>query len=224
MKTTEYLDFKSVKNLKRNIKKTEGFRLSILGNLTAASAFLESLKAKEAKGYSKFKAIFERKKLNETQLFELCFLSLFANFECFQFDLVKEILARFPARYKSEKIATFSELEDFTSTKQIRNYFIDSYAISKSVSIPEWDKFITSSVGFSLFQNEKNLQSFLVLNSMRNVLMHSGSKTTSLLRKEIKSYFNINIPIGEKWDFDRKKFYTILLDRLSEMRKTIYQK
>jgi len=49
-----------------------------------------------------------------------------------------------------------------------------------------------------------------MLNSLRNIILHSGGKTNSKFRGEMKTLIRAPIPLGETFKTDRKKYFQIL--------------
>jgi len=176
----------------------------------ATEAVVEFTKAKTKPEYEKFKKYLEISEKQMRKLYELGFIALFANFECFMFEILKDLFKKYPSSFKSEKIIKFEDIKDFKKVKDIKDYFIDSVAIEKSYDIEIWASFLSQRFGVVIFKKKKDLLRLKALNSLRNIILHSGSKTNSKFRKEMKDFIKYPVPIGKTFGLDMKRYFTTL--------------
>ncbi len=214
MKKIFFLSLKSLENFKRELDETHTLIHALEAQMAAAEAVLEFTKAKESPEYEKFRKYLEISEGQMRKLYELGFIALFANFECFMFEILKDLFKRYPGSFAPEKIIKFEDIKHFKKVKDIKDYFIDSVAIEKSYDIESWTDFLHQKFGLNIFKSKKDLIKLKALNSIRNIILHSGSKTNSKFSKEMKGFINSPVPIGEKFNLDMKKYFGILYGTL----------
>ena len=147
---------------------------------------------RHTKNYKKLVAFGNNEK---DSLFELGIIALFANFETFQYELLCELLGKYPEAYNKDITVEVQELNRFATIKQARDFYVDSYAIEKTFNLVKWEQYVRESFGILLFPESKDFQYFRLLNETRNIFMHSGGKFSSRFHKEIEKIFP-----GEKFD------------------------
>ena len=214
MKNKNLKTYKSLQYFKSEIEETQTLIHALESQVIATRELLIFIKAQSSPDWSKHKKFLEINDAQVKKTYELGFVAFFANFECFMFEFLKELLRKYPNSFKSEKIIKFDDIKDFEQIADIKDYFIDSYAIEKSYDIEEWSKFLLQKFGIRVFKNSKDLQRFKALNSFRNLMLHSGSKTNSKFRNEMKIFLKTKVPLGEKVNLDREKYFHILYTML----------
>lgn len=210
MKKNNLKNLRSLENFKAELEETHTLIHALEGQMGATEIFLKVTKAKERPEYENFRKYLE---INEGQLkkiYELGFIAQFANFECFMFEVLKELFKKYPSSFSSEKIIKFADIKDFQKMRDIKDYFMDSLAIEKSYEIETWVNYLSQRFGISVFKKKGELARFKALNSLRNIMLHSGSKTNSKFRKELRNFVKSPIPIGEALNLDRRKYFGIL--------------
>jgi hypothetical protein len=214
-------NLRSLKNFKTEVEETHVLMNALEAQILATQQLLVFTKAKSRPEYEKFKKFLELNNRQTQKMHELGFIALFANFECFMFEIVKELFKKHPSSFQTEKIVKFEDLKDFKSVKEVKNYFIDSLAIEKSYDIETWIDFLHRRFGLIIFKTNKDLRRFKALNSLRNIILHSGSKTNSKFSKEMRDFLKTPVPIGKPFNLDMKKFFIILHNVLLELIQNI---
>jgi hypothetical protein len=213
--------FSSIKNFKLGLEETHLLIHALEAQMGAAEAVLEFTKAKENPEYTKFKKYLEISEKQLTKFYELGFIGLFANFECFMFELTKELFKKYPSALESEKIIKFEDIKHYKEVKDIKDYFIDSVAIEKSYDIDVWSNFLNNKFKIKVFKNKKEFKRIKALNSLRNIMLHSGSKTNAKFSKEMKDFIKTPVPIGKDLGLDRKKYFGVLYTTFSTLVSTL---
>lgn len=215
MKKHHFKNLKSIQEFKKNINKTYIFIHGLESTIAATEAVLEFTKAKDNPDYGKFRELLEFDDVKKSYLFEVGFVVLFSNFEFFMSNFLKELFLKHPASIKSEKVVCLDEIDDFKNINEIKEYFADLTAIEKSYDIKSWAEFLSKKFNIKIFKNKKQLQRFLMLNSLRNIYMHAGGITNSKFRKEMRFFLKTKVPLGEKVNLDRKRYFEILYSEMS---------
>lgn len=201
---------KSVENFKSEIEETKTLIFALETQVVATKQLLSFTKAKTSPDYHKFKKHLEVSEDQIKKLYELGYVALFANFECFQCELLKDLFKKYPTSFRSEKTIRFEDIKDFENIKEIKDYFVDSLAIDKSYDIEMWVKFLEQKFSIKVFKSKKELSNFRMLNSLRNIILHSGSRTNAKFRGEMRTFIKTPVPLGEVFKLDRMKYFQIL--------------
>src|SRR3989344_5813749 len=122
MKKKNFSKLKSLKNFKNEVEETHLLIHALETQIIATRQLLNFTKAKDRPGYDKFKNFLEVSETQEKKLNELGFIALFANFECFMFESLKELLNKYPNAFSSEKVAKFEDIKDFKKITEVKNY------------------------------------------------------------------------------------------------------
>lgn len=207
MKTKNLKNFKSVQNFKLEIEETHTLIHALEAQITATRELLIFVKAQNSPDWHKYKKLLEIDEKQIKKIYELGFIAFFANFECFMFEFLKELFKKYPSSFRSERIIKFDDIKDFEEIADIKSYFIDSYAIEKSYDIEGWANFLSQKFGIKTFKRKKDLQLLKALNSLRNLILHSGSKTNSKFRNEMKAFIKQSVPLDRTLNLDRKKYF-----------------
>lgn len=214
MKSKQIKNLKSLINFKNELEETHTLIHALEIQIIATRELLEFTNAKERPGYEKFRKFLEITDEQIIKLYELGFIALFANFECFMFEFLKDLFKKYSYSFQSDKIAKYEDIKDFKTTKGVKYYFIDSLAIEKSYDIETWTNFLNQRFGIIIFKNRKDLFRLKALNSLRNLMLHSGSKTNAKFRNEMRNFLKTPVPIGKPFKLDRKKYFTVLYNGL----------
>jgi hypothetical protein len=217
MKNKRINDFSSVRNFEKEIKNTYLLIKALIAHIFGLREFLEFTRAKEKPDWDSFKKFFNINSKQINQLYEMGFIFLFANFESFSFNLTKELFKKYPSFFTSEKIVKFEELKDFKTIKEIRDYFIDCSAIQKSYDTSAWLDFLKRNFKITLFRTKKELELFEALNSLRNIFLHSSSKTNSKFRNEMRKILKTPVPLNKKVKLSREKCLNVLYSALKKI-------
>lgn len=217
MKKIKLNNFSSVRNFEHAVNDTNVLINAIYAHIVGMKQFLDLTKAQSQPKWKKMKKLLVIHDEQLNQLFEMGFINLFANFESFSFTFTKELLKKYPYRLKSEKVIKFEEIVDFKTCREIKDYFIDSLAIQKTYNLNEWLEYMEKVHEINIFKKKEELDSFMLLNSFRNVLLHSGGKTNSKFRVEMKKFIKSTVPLNQKIDLDRARYYEILYNTLKNM-------
>lgn len=214
MKKKNLSKLKSLINFKNEVEETHTLIHTLETQIIGTQELLNFTKIKDRPEYDKFKKFFEISKNQEKKLHKLGFIAFFANFECFMFESLKELFKRYPNSFSSEKVAKFEDIKDFKKVTEVISYFIDSLAIQKSYDIETWVNFMADRFGIAVFASKKDLIRFKMLSSLRNLILHSGSKTNSKFRNDMKNILKSSVPIGKSIHFDMKKYFAVLYNGL----------
>ncbi len=210
MKKNQLKNLKSLQNFKSELDETYVLIHALETQIMATEQLLGFIKAKDSPGYKKFQKYLEIDSKQTSRLFELGFIALFANFECFMFEILKELFKKYPTSFKSEKIIKFEDIKDFCDITEVKEYFMDSVAVEKSQDIEAWAEFLFKRFGVKIFKTKKDLERIQALNSLRNIILHSGGKTNSRFRKEMSPFLKSPISIGVPFSVDRKTYFSAL--------------
>lgn len=217
MKNKNTKNLKSLENFKQQIEETYDLINTLEAQIIATNELLEFTGAKKSLDYPKFEKLLNVTDSQSKKLYELGFISFFANFECFMFEFLKDLFKKYPSSFHSEKTIKYDDIKDFENTKEIKDYFIDSLAIDKSYDIDTWNNFLSQKFGIKIFKKSKDLAFLKALNSLRNIILHSGSKTNSKFRNDMRSFIKSPVPIGQDFNLDRKKYFIILYRTLKKI-------
>ncbi|HCR52689.1 TPA: hypothetical protein DIV48_03560 [Candidatus Kaiserbacteria bacterium] len=210
-------NLKSLINLKKEVQETYLLIHALEAQIGATEQLLDFTKAKTHPGYGQFKKYLEINDNQMVKLYELGFIALFANFECFMFEILKELFKKYPSSFQSERVLKFEDVKDFKKVLEVKNYFIDSIAIEKSQDIDTWATFLTQRFGIKIFKTKKDLERLKLLNALRNITLHSGGKTNSRFSKQVGGILKSKVPIGETHKLDMKKFFVRLYAELNNL-------
>jgi len=134
-------NFRSFLDFQLNILKTSNLIARISGTIYVLSVLDSRVKSKEIKLDKETEEVlgtFNVKDKEMEQIYEMGFIALFANFEFFMFDFLKELFLKFPNSLSKDLKINLGELSSLTSVEQIMEYIIDRTAIQKSYSIEKW--------------------------------------------------------------------------------------
>jgi hypothetical protein len=203
-------NFKSLENFKQQIEDTYALVNTLETQIIATKQLVDFTKAHEKPDYHKFEKLLNVTADQSSRMYELGFISLFANFECFMFEFLKDLFKKYPSSFRSEKTIKYEDIKDFEGTTEIKDYFIDSLAIDKSYDIDTWINFLSQRFGIKIFKKSKDLILLKALNSLRNIILHSGGKTNSKFRNDMRGFIKSPVPIGQDFTLDRKEYFIIL--------------
>ena len=129
------------------------------------------------------------------KIFESGFIGLFANFEYFMYEFLKELYTKFPNAIPAEKTIKVEDVLQFKSYKNVREFLIDSIAIENSYDLEIWNNTVQKLFNIKPIPDDVKVR-MMILNSMRNLYLHSGghwnSKALRDLRKIDKAYITEN--------------------------------
>lgn len=214
----------SLANFKKSISETDTLIRALDVQIITTKEFLKFTKAEKNPDFKKMKLLFKINENQNSKLWELGFICLFSNFECFMFELLKELYKNYPDSQNLDKTVKFDDLRNLTSIEEVKEFFVDSLAIEKSYTIEVWHETIKNLFGMNVFENNKELEYFKLLSSLRNISMHSGGKTTSKFSKEVSKILNVKVPVGDTHSLDMKKMFIALYNLLNKLAANIQSK
>jgi hypothetical protein len=149
-------------------------------------------------------------------IYELGFIRLFASFEAFMYEFLKELYIRYPNSLPTDRKIQISDILDWKTKKSVNDFITDHIAIENSFDLKTWERTLKGSFGVSVFDNDEEEQLFNALNLCRNMIAHSGGKTNSKVVRDFKKIFKESEePKGkfeiEKWDIFDEKLYNNLV-------------
>jgi hypothetical protein len=134
------------------------------------------------------------------KIFELGFIALFANFEHFMYEFLKELYTKQPKAIPPEKTIKAGDLMEFKSYRNVRDYLIDTIAIENSYDIETWNNTSQKLFNIKPIPDEIRVR-IMIMNSMRNMFLHSGGHWNSKIYKDkrkIERALNSKEPIKVK--------------------------
>jgi hypothetical protein len=137
------------------------------------------------------------------------------------FELLKELFRKYPTSFQSEKALKFEEIKNFDNIAEIKDYIIDSVAIEKSYDIESWETLLSKRFKIKVFKSKKSLEQIKALNSLRNIILHSGNKTNSRFSNEMSRFLKTPVPIGEPFGLSMKKYFEVLHATFSLLIKNV---
>ncbi|MBS1585883.1 MAG: hypothetical protein JSS82_10110 [Bacteroidetes bacterium] len=126
------------------------------------------------------------------KIFETGFIALFANFEHFMYEFLKELYTKYPKAIPTERTIKAEDILEFRNYKSIREYLIDSIAIENSYDIDTWNNTIQKLFNLKPIPDDVKVR-LMILNSLRNLFLHSGGHWNSKAFKDsrkIEKAFN----------------------------------
>lgn len=203
----------SVTNFRRSIDKTNRLINSIIGNITAVEALLNYLSKSDKKVLDHpIPKSLKLEKEDTEYIYELGFIALFANFEAFAHQIIRDLIHKYPkCLIESDKTIKVGDIFSMGSGRKMKEYIIDEIAIENSGQIELWSKYLEGRFNIKVMPNEKFCEQLCILNELRNIFVHSGGVTTTLFIAKMRKYFKSSIPLNQRVDFiDRKKYFQIL--------------
>ncbi|KPM30220.1 Hypothetical protein I595_3697 [Croceitalea dokdonensis DOKDO 023] len=212
--------YKSIEDYKQETQKIQDL---IGGLITIVKVFeklpeFPQLKSK-AKEFEKImddnpQLKFDKEKIDN--IYELGFIRLFASFEAFMYEYLKELYIKYPDSLPTDRKIQVSDILDWKTKKSVNDFIVDHIAIENSYDLKTWERTLKGSFGIEVFENKEKEQLFNSLNLCRNMIAHSGGKTNSKIVRDFKKIFkDSDEPKGkfeiEKWDiFDKKLFNSLI--------------
>ncbi len=215
----------SIKILKEEVEKID----NLLTGLLVSSKYLkkitdtpsfEKFMVKEFNDLEEAKNIFIPNKERENQIFELCFIRLYASFESFMTDLLRELYKKHPKSLPRDKKISVDDILDWKDQKSTRYFIIDSISIENSYDLNVWLKMLKNTFGIKVFRNTKEEENFKLINLMRNMILHSGRKFNSKISRDASKFMgdvekNDDDNLFEVTEFPIKDY--LLYDSLNQM-------
>lgn len=218
--------YKSIEDFKKETKKIQDL---IGGLITVVKVFERLPEFPQLKSKAKeFQKIiddnpylkFDKEKIDN--IYELGFIRLFASFEAFMYEYLKELYIRYPESLPKERKIQVSDILDWKTKKSVNDFIVDHIAIENSYDLKTWEKTLKCSFGIEVFKDKEEEKLFNSLNLCRNMIAHSGGKTNSKIVRDFKKIFkDSDEPKGkfeiEKWDIFDQKLYQNLIGITQEI-------
>lgn len=187
--------FKSVKVFNDELNKTiELIQGILISSATLEKVILSRQLTKENIAHEvglKSTALLDFTEEKENDIYELGFIRVFAVFESFMYDLLIEIYKKYPNSIPYERKIEVSEIINFNSKKSVIDFVIDQIAVENSYDVNIWEKTLNKSFNIYPFKDQEEKKNFMVLNVIRNMVLHSGRKMNSKAFKDtIKHMIN----------------------------------
>lgn len=122
-------------------------------------------------------------------IYEFGFIRLFASFEAFMCEYLKELYVRYPDSMPTDRKIQVSEILEWKTKKSVHDFIVDHIAIENTYDLLTWEKTLKNSFRIEVFKDKEQKQLFKVLNICRNMLAHSGGKTNSRVLRDFKKIF-----------------------------------
>ena len=186
--------YKSITNFRSDVKRIQ----DLIGGIITAIKVFEKLpempilsnKANEFKKLIIDYPYLEFRQENIDNIFELGFIRVYAGFEAFMYEFLKELYKKYPKSIPLDKKIQISDILDWKTKKSVNDFIIDHVAIENSYDYSTWEKTLKNSFGIEIFEDENIKESFITLNLCRNMLVHSGGKTNSKVLNDFNRIFN----------------------------------
>jgi hypothetical protein len=163
---------------------------------------------------------FDRQKIDS--IYELGFIRLYACLESFMYEFLKYLYLKYPKSVPLDKKISIEEIFDWKTKKSIDDFIIDYISIENSFDMSTWEKTLKNTFGITVFKTEEQRLVYNVLNLSRNMLAHSGGKTSSKSMtaykkifpndKKTLKYFKI-----EKWGVFDENFFNGLVSFIVDL-------
>lgn len=172
---------KSLEVFEENIKSTDLFTARI----HAISTYLKPKKPEEYPKTIPAEVIkfvsFDESHFDK--IFESGFIGLFANFEYFMYEFLRELYTKYPKAIPSEKTIKAEDVLQFNSYKSVRDFLIDTIAIENSYDLEIWNNTAQKLFNIKPISDDVKVR-IMIMNSMRNLLLHSGGHWNSKAFKD----------------------------------------
>lgn len=171
---------KPIEDFKIEIKRIDDLISGLITSVLTLNKMSERTHFKEgiAKLKKKYPFLeFHKEKIDS--VYELGFIRLYASFEAFMYEFLKYLYFKYPKSIPLEKKITVEEIFEWKTKKSIYEFIIDHLAIENSYELSIWEKTLKTTFGIEVFKDEEQRLVFNLLNLCRNMLAHSGGKTTS---------------------------------------------
>lgn len=157
-------------------------------------------------------------------IYELGFIRLFASFEAFMYEYLKELYLKYPRSIPIDKKIQISDILEWNTKKSIQEFIVDYVAIENSYDISIWERTLKNTFGIDVFKDKEQKSLFEVVNVCRNITLHSGGKVNAIAEKEFIRIFS-SFQKGKKrgtfkitkWDICDTKMLNTLLKVSSEI-------
>jgi hypothetical protein len=203
MKT--FAKLKAVKTLETNIKSTKELMVSIHSNIVGMNYFVDKSEERAEKP-SEMEKIIKKSMVEMSEVYKMGFVAMYANWEYFMFDVLKEIISNNPKCLDSEKVVKIDEIENISSMKELYSYIADKFAVQYSYTIDDFCKFLSESIKLEILSSDE--KDFLeMMGLVRNAFLHSGSKVNSLFSMKMGKMLKTKVPINDDIDFNTERLF-----------------
>lgn len=219
MKISTFASLKAVTSLETNVKSTEELMTSIHANIIGMNYFVKKSQNKSENRVKMEKTI-QKSMEGIPVVFKMGFIAMYANWEYFMFDALKEIISNYPKCLNSENSIKIHEIEGVSSIDELNMYISDKFATEYSYTIDAFCGFLSKKVRLKvLLSEEKELLEMMGL--IRNAYLHSGSKVNSIFSKKMGKILEIKVPINDDIDINPEKLFRNLNDGILNFVKRI---
>lgn len=205
MKMKTFAKLKAVKTLETNIKSTKELMVSIHSNIVGMNYFVDKSEERAEKP-SEMEKIIKKSMVEMSEVYKMGFVAMYANWEYFMFDVLKEIISNNPKCLDSEKVVKIDEIENISSMKELYSYIADKFAVQYSYTIDDFCKFLSESIKLEILSSDE--KDFLeMMGLVRNAFLHSGSKVNSLFSMKMGKMLKTKVPINDDIDFNTERLF-----------------
>jgi hypothetical protein len=127
---------------------------------------------------------FSKEKIDN--LYELGFVRLFASFEAFMYEFMKELYVKYPESMPTDRKIQISDILEWKTKKSVQDFIVDHLAIENSYDHITWERTLKNSFGIEVYEDDELKKAFEMLNLCRNMIAHSGGKTNSKIMRDFK--------------------------------------
>ena len=205
--------YKSLKDLEKNIDKTKLTVMSFISCYHGASAIEKYYTKRDPKTFDKddigrmIKKHLEHAEASVEDLYEMGFIKLFGDFESFMYEFLVELYSKYPKSIGEEKKIDAKKIFEADNIEDLRRHVVDDLAVSDSYEIKTWKSILENRFNIVIFPDNKSEELFLVLNEIRNAILHSnGNANVKTIQK--LSYLNANfVKRGEAISFKKEELF-----------------
>lgn len=181
----------SIETFKREIDYTKNLVDGLLVSGEVLRRLSDNVNIKNSKEFDeKYKKYceFDDKKVNS--IYELGFIRLYACFEAFMYDYLRELYTIYPSSLPRDKKIEIEYIIDWTTKKSIKEFLIDHVAIENSYDLSMWLRTIENQFGLKIFKTEEEKKPLFLLNMYRNTLLHSGGQFNSKVVRDASKFID----------------------------------
>lgn len=172
--------YSSIIQFKKEIEYTENLISGLIitiNSLKGISEIRSFTKLKNSLEDHKKYVKFDRERIES--IYELGYIRLFASFECFMYEFLKELYIKFPNALPKDRKIEIEYILEWPTKNSIKDFIIDHISIQNSYDFPSWEKTLEKSFNIKVFEDDVESDGFFYFNLYRNMLAHSGGKINS---------------------------------------------
>ncbi len=213
------MKFTSIDNLLKEINKTQKMISGILVVIEMYKTIIDpNNDLKDDERVKQFAEYLDFSEERIEAIYELGFIRLFAAFESFMYDYLKELYLLYPNSLPSDRKIDIGSLWSLHTQADVREFIVDQIAIEHSYEINVWENTLKNTFGIETFKDKDQKKGLLTLNLYRNMSMHAGGKFNSKTFRDIRK-----IVFGNKKKYDSTDNYNFSTHKIEVKHKLKFQ-